>query len=83
MTAASSLYKGHRYPGEIIAHCGWLYHRFPLSFGEVEELMLQRRRGQLRNDPGLVREVRAGLRQPERAGAGPAPAISGTLMRRL
>ena len=27
---------------EIIAHCVWLYHRFPLSFREVEELMLQR-----------------------------------------
>ncbi len=26
----------------IIAHCVWLYHRFPLSFREVEELMLQR-----------------------------------------
>ena len=25
-------YKGHRYPAEIIAHCVWLYHRFPLSF---------------------------------------------------
>ena len=23
-------YKGHRYPAEIIAHCVWLYHRFPL-----------------------------------------------------
>jgi len=42
VTAASSLYKGHRYPPEIIAHCVWLYHRFPLSFREVEELMLQR-----------------------------------------
>ncbi len=42
VTAASSLYKGHRYPAEIIAHCVWLYHRFPLSFREVEELMLQR-----------------------------------------
>ena len=42
VTAASSLYKGHRYPVEIIAHCVWLYHRFPLSFREVEELMLQR-----------------------------------------
>ena len=42
MTAASSLYKGHRYPDEIIAHCVWLYHRFPLSFREVEELMLAR-----------------------------------------
>ncbi len=42
VTAASPSYKGHRYPGEIIAHCVWLYHRFPLSFREVEELMLQR-----------------------------------------
>ena len=29
-------YKGHRHPAEIIAHCVWLYHRFPLSFREVE-----------------------------------------------
>jgi transposase-like protein len=35
-------YKGHRYPAQIIAHCVWLYHRFPLSFCEVEELMLVR-----------------------------------------
>ncbi|WP_435798687.1 IS6 family transposase [Streptomyces prasinus] len=35
-------YQGHRYPVEIIAHCVWLYHRFPLSFREVEELMLER-----------------------------------------
>jgi len=35
-------YKGHRYPAEIIAHCVWLYHRFPLSLREVEEIMLVR-----------------------------------------
>ncbi len=35
-------YKGHRYPVEIINHCVWLYFRFPLSFREVEELMLAR-----------------------------------------
>ncbi len=35
-------YKGFRYPGDIISHCVWLYHRFPLSFREVEEMMLQR-----------------------------------------
>src|SRR6476646_6990791 len=34
--------KGHRYPPEIINHCVWLYFRFPLSFREVAELMLQR-----------------------------------------
>jgi hypothetical protein len=35
-------YKGHRYPAEIIAHRVWLYHRLPLSFREVDELMLVR-----------------------------------------
>nr|WP_202499231.1 IS6 family transposase [Streptomyces sp. SID5476] len=35
-------YKGHRCPVEVISHCVWLYHRFPLSFREVEELMLER-----------------------------------------
>ena len=42
MTAAGSSYKGFRFPPEIISHCVWLYHRFPLSFREVEELMLER-----------------------------------------
>jgi putative transposase len=40
--SAAPSYKGFRYPAEIIAHCVWLYHRFPLSFREVEELMLAR-----------------------------------------
>ena len=40
MTTATPSYKGHRYPVEIINHCVWLYVGFPLSFGEVEELML-------------------------------------------
>ncbi len=35
-------YKGHRFPVEIIDCCMWLYLRFPLSFREVEELMLAR-----------------------------------------
>ncbi|WP_371101158.1 IS6 family transposase [Streptomyces sp. PU_AKi4] len=42
VASAPPSYKGHRYPVEIIAHCVWLYHRFPLSFREVEELMLKR-----------------------------------------
>ena len=83
VTAASSLYKGHRYPAEIIAHCVWLYHRFPLSLREVEELMLQR---------GVVvsyETIRAwcakfGQASPTSCGGGaPAPAISGTWMRCL
>ncbi|MER6441920.1 IS6 family transposase [Streptomyces sp. NPDC001185] len=35
-------YKGHRYPVDVIAQCVWLYHRFPLSYREVEELMFER-----------------------------------------
>ncbi|MFC9643869.1 IS6 family transposase [Streptomyces mirabilis] len=31
-----------RYPVEVISHCVWLYFRFPVSYREVEELMLQR-----------------------------------------
>lgn len=42
MGAVSPSYKGHRYPVEVIAYCVWLYHCFPLSFREVEELMLKR-----------------------------------------
>ncbi|WP_210578336.1 IS6 family transposase [Streptomyces sp. GESEQ-4] len=42
MGSASLSYKGHRYPVEVISHCVWLYHRFPLSLREVEELMLER-----------------------------------------
>ncbi|WP_327311563.1 MULTISPECIES: IS6 family transposase [unclassified Streptomyces] len=42
MDSAPPSYKGHRYPVEVISHCVWLYFRFPLSFREVEELMLQR-----------------------------------------
>jgi putative transposase len=37
-----SLYKGHRYPVEIISHCVWLCHRFPMSLREVKEMMLAR-----------------------------------------
>lgn len=42
MSTTPPSYKGHRYPAEIISHCVWLYFRFPLSFREVEELMLAR-----------------------------------------
>ncbi|WP_370270874.1 IS6 family transposase [Streptomyces sp. V4I8] len=35
-------YKGFRFPPEVIAHAVWLYHRFPLSFRDVEELLFER-----------------------------------------
>lgn len=38
----NSLYRGHRFPGEIIAQCIWLYFRFGVSFRDVEEMMAVR-----------------------------------------
>ena len=35
-------YKHHRFPGEIISHGVWLYYRFPLSYRDVEEMLLAR-----------------------------------------
>ena len=35
-------YHRHRFPAEIISHVVWLYHRFCLSFREVEELLAER-----------------------------------------
>ncbi len=35
-------YRGHRFPREIISHSVWLYHRFSLSFRDVEELLAKR-----------------------------------------
>ncbi len=32
---------GHRFPPEIISHAVWLYHRFTLSFRDVETLLLR------------------------------------------
>lgn len=34
--------QNHRYSVEVISHGVWLYFRFPLSFREVEEPMLER-----------------------------------------
>ncbi|WP_455569889.1 IS6 family transposase [Streptomyces rishiriensis] len=42
MGSASPSYEGHWYPVEMISRCMCLYFRFPLSFREVEELMLER-----------------------------------------
>ena len=42
MSRSSSLYRRHRFPGEIISYCVWLYYRFSLSYRDIEELMAQR-----------------------------------------
>ena len=35
-------YHGYRFPPEIISHAVWLYHRFCLTFRDVEDLLAQR-----------------------------------------
>ncbi len=42
MTTPLPSYRGYRFPAEIISHAVWLYHRFCLSFRDVEDLLAQR-----------------------------------------
>ena len=35
-------YDGHRFPPEIISDAVWVYHRFSLSFRDVEDLLAER-----------------------------------------
>jgi putative transposase len=37
-----SLYRGYRFPPEVIGHAVWLYFRFHLSFRDVQELLAER-----------------------------------------
>jgi putative transposase len=37
-----SAYGGHRFPPEVISYAVWLYHRFTLSFRDVEDLLAER-----------------------------------------
>src|SRR4029450_869665 len=37
-----TLYKGYRFPPEIISRCVWLYYRFGVSLRDVSELMVAR-----------------------------------------
>jgi putative transposase len=39
---SGSVVQGVPFPAEVISHAVWLYHRFPLSYREVEELLLAR-----------------------------------------
>ena len=73
MESVSPSYKGHRYPVEVIAHCVWLYFRFPLSLPRGRGADAPARRDRLlRDGPPLVRQVRSGLRR--RPAPPPAPA---------
>ncbi len=35
-------YRGYRFPWAIVSHAVWLYHRFGLSFRDVEDLLAER-----------------------------------------
>jgi putative transposase len=37
-----SRYYGHRFPPEVISYAVWVYHRFCLSFRDVEDLLAER-----------------------------------------
>jgi putative transposase len=34
------MYSRHRFPTEIISYCVWLYYTFPLSYRDIEKIML-------------------------------------------
>ena len=42
MNSELAMYRGYRYPPAIISHAVWLYHRFCLSFRNVEDLLAER-----------------------------------------
>ncbi len=42
MKKSTTLYKGHRFPPEIIQHAVWLYYRFNLSHRDIEDLLAVR-----------------------------------------
>ena len=44
MNQIKLLYHGYRFPPEIISHAIWLYHRFCLSYRDVEDLILVQKR---------------------------------------
>ncbi len=39
----TNIYAGYRYPHQIISHAVWLYHKFTLSFRDIEELLSEKR----------------------------------------
>jgi len=42
MNQTNSPYHGYRFPPQIISHAVWLYHRFCLSYRDVEDLLAER-----------------------------------------
>jgi putative transposase len=57
---ASASPKGYRFPKLVISHAVYLYHRLPISYRDVQELLFKRGiRRQSRNTQSVVRALRA------------------------
>jgi putative transposase len=59
------LYKGCRFPSEVISHGVWLYYRFAVSLRDVSELLLARSI-EVSHDPVRLWTVRFGLEYARR-----------------
>ncbi len=42
MDRRKTRYRRHRFPPEIISYSVWLYHRFSLSYRDIEDLLAER-----------------------------------------
>jgi putative transposase len=42
MNSQNPTYRGHRFPPKILSYAVWRYHRFCLSFRDVEEFLSER-----------------------------------------
>src|SRR5260370_15733365 len=67
------IYRGYRFPPEIIERAVWLYYRFTLSLRDVEELLAERgiegtyetiRQWGIRFGPAIARDVRSRRPRP-------------------
>ncbi len=65
-------YRGYRFPPEIISHAVWLYHRFSLSFRDVEDLLAERGITVTYETIPVVPDVRDRLRSTAAVPAGSA-----------
>ena len=73
MKSDTPSYHGYRFPPEIISHAVWLYHRFCVSFRDVEDLLAQRGiTVSYEAIRPLVHPVRLGIRSQAQASTGPA-----------
>ena len=43
-------YKRHRFPSDVISYAVWLYYKFNLSHRDIEDLLAERRMGEMLRD---------------------------------